>query len=94
VVAVPATLRDDAYQRLVDRLRHAEQYAAAARGMAQEALGIFHDEQKEVVAMKAMPDKRVVDQLRDAEQYAEAAVRALHDALAALEEVRKDNHDF
>lgn len=90
---MPATLRDDAYQRLVDRLRHAEQYAAAARGMAQEALSIFHAEEKDVVAMTAMPDDRVVDQLRHAEQYAEAAVHAIEDALAALEEARKGNHD-
>jgi hypothetical protein len=43
VVAVPATLRNDLYERLVDRLRHAEQYAEAARLMVEEALALLEE---------------------------------------------------
>jgi hypothetical protein len=86
VVAVSATLRNDLYERLVDRLRHAEQYAEAARVAVEEARSAERAEQKEVVAMTAAAD----DPLLRAEQYAEAAVRALQDALALLEGVRND----
>lgn len=90
---MPAALRDDPYQRLVDRLRHAEQYAAAARGMTQEALEIYEAEQEDVVAMMALPDEGVAEQLRDAQKNVEATVQALEAALAVLEEARKGKQD-
>jgi hypothetical protein len=41
VVAMTATLAPDLDERLGDRLRHAEQYAEAARRMAEEALDLL-----------------------------------------------------
>ena len=41
VVAMTATLAPDLDVRLADRLRHAEQYAEAARRMAEEALELL-----------------------------------------------------
>jgi hypothetical protein len=85
---------NDVYQRLVDRLRHAEQYAEAARGMAEEARSLFGTGDDDVVAMTATTlDERVLDQLRYAEQYAEAAKLAVEEALVVLEEARKDGDD-
>jgi hypothetical protein len=89
VVAVPATLRNDLYERLVDRLRHAKQYAEAARTAAEKARLAHRAEREEVVAMTAAPD----DELLRVEQYAEAAVRALDDALGLLERARKERND-
>jgi len=47
VVAVPATLRNDLYERLVDRLRHAEQYAEACRATVEEALVLLEAAKRE-----------------------------------------------
>jgi hypothetical protein len=98
VVAVAATLPPEDYERVVDRLRHAEQYADAARRMAKEALGAFRAEDKEVVAMLATvaPEtgERLMDRLRHAEQFAEAARAMAEDALDLLEALeRKEDHD-
>ena len=41
VVAMTATLAPDLDERLGDRLRYAEQYAEAARRMAEEALDLL-----------------------------------------------------
>jgi hypothetical protein len=41
VVAMTATLAPDLDERLAHRLRHAEQYAEAARRMAEEALDLL-----------------------------------------------------
>jgi hypothetical protein len=41
VVAMTATLAPDLDERLAHRLRHAEQYAEAARRMAEEALELL-----------------------------------------------------
>jgi hypothetical protein len=88
VVAVPAPLRNDLYERLADRLRHAEQYAEAARRMANEARSEFSSKDKEVVAMMATVapglDERLLNQLRDAEQYAEACRVMVENALKLL----------
>jgi hypothetical protein len=83
-------LPDDLYERLVDRLRHAEQYAEVARSMAREALSAYRGE---VVAMTATPAERVADQLGRAEQYAEACRIALEDALALLETAKREEAD-
>jgi hypothetical protein len=47
VVAVPATLRNDLYERLLDRLRHAEQYAEACRVTVEEARALLETAKKE-----------------------------------------------
>jgi hypothetical protein len=47
VVAVSATLRNDLYERLVDRLRHAEQYAEACRAVVEEALALLETTKRE-----------------------------------------------
>jgi hypothetical protein len=47
VVAVPATLRNDLYERLVDRLRHAEQYAEACRLTVEEARALLEAAKRE-----------------------------------------------
>jgi hypothetical protein len=47
VVAVSAALRNDLYERLVDRLRHAEQYAEACRMTVEEALALLETAKKE-----------------------------------------------
>src|SRR5215203_5716839 len=96
-VALVALPPED-YARVVDRLRHAEQYAEAARRTATEARGVFRADDKEVVAMMATvaPDlgERLVDRLRIAEQYAEAARRMAEDARELLEALeRKANDD-
>ena len=88
-----ATLRDDLYERLVDRLRHAEQYAEAARGTAEEARSAYRHQREEVVAMTAAASERLADQLLRAEQYAEAAARAVQDALGLLEGARREGQD-
>ncbi len=85
---IAAALPPDLYQRLIDRLRHAEQYAQAARGMAEGALAAFRSD-AEVVAMTATLapdlDERLAHRLRHAEQYAEAARRMAEEALDLLE---------
>jgi hypothetical protein len=72
----------------MDRLRHAEQYAQAAREMAEGALTAFRADE-EVVAMTATIapdlDERLAHGLRHAEQYAEAARRMAEEALDLLE---------
>jgi hypothetical protein len=85
---ITAALSPDLYERLIDRLRHAEQYAQAAREMAEGALAAFRAD-AEVVAMTATLapdlDERLGDRLRHAEQYAEAARRMAEEALDLLE---------
>jgi hypothetical protein len=93
VVVAPAPLRNDLYERLVDRLRHAEQYAKAARGTAEEARAAYSAEHGEVVAMTAAASERLADQLRRVEEYAEAAARTVHDALGLLEGARRERRD-
>ena len=44
---MPATLRNDLYERLVDRLRHAEQYAEACRVTVEEALALLETAKRE-----------------------------------------------
>ena len=93
-----ATPPPEVYDRVVDRLRHAQQYAETARRMTDEALAAFRAEDEEVVAMMATVapdlDKRLVDRLRYAEQYAEAARRMAEDALELLEALeRKEDED-
>jgi 4'-phosphopantetheinyl transferase EntD len=85
------TLPPDLYGRVVDRLRHAQQYAEAARVAADEALGAFRAE-GEVVAMAAtlapsLPE-HLIGRLRHAEQYAEAARLMAEEALNLLETQR------
>jgi 4'-phosphopantetheinyl transferase EntD len=85
------TLPPDLHGRVVDRLRHAQQYAEAARMAADEALSAFRAE-GEVVAMAAtlapsLPE-HLVSRLRHAEQYAEAARLMAEDALNLLETQR------
>jgi ABC-type nitrate/sulfonate/bicarbonate transport system substrate-binding protein len=83
-----AALTPDLYERLIDRLRHAEQYAQAAREMAEGALTTFRAEE-EVLAMTASLapelDERLAHRLRHAQQYAEAARRTAEEALELLE---------
>ena len=86
---MPATLRNDLYERLVDRLRHAAQYAGAARGTAEAARSGYRAEREEVVAMTAEATERLAHQLLRAEQYAEAAQRAVQDALGLLEQATR-----
>jgi ABC-type nitrate/sulfonate/bicarbonate transport system substrate-binding protein len=86
-----AALSPDLYQRLIDRLRHAEQYAQAAREMAEGALTAFRADE-EVVAMTASLapelDERLAHRLRHAQQYAEAARRTAEEALELLESAK------
>ena len=44
---MPATQRNDVYERLVDRLRHAEQYAEACRATVEEALVLLEASKRE-----------------------------------------------
>jgi hypothetical protein len=91
VVAVPARFEPELYERLIDRLRHAAQYAEAARGIAEELRSTIETEDSEVLAMtaEAIGDReRVLDQLRHAQQYADAAALAVQDALELLDEAR------
>jgi hypothetical protein len=78
---------------LVDRLRHAQQYAEAARPIAEGALAAFRSEE-EVVAMTATlardVDERLAHRLRDVEQYAEAARRMAEDALDLVEAAKAE----
>lgn len=83
---MPKSLPNDLYDRVVDRLRHAKQYAEAARDAAEKARSA---EREEVAAMTAAPD----DQLLRVQQYAEAAALALGDALALLERAREERND-
>lgn len=89
---MPATPRNDLYERLVDRLRHAAQYAEAARAAVEEVRSARRAE-REVVAMMAGPDEWVEDRLLRAEQYAESTERAVQDALELLEGARKEADD-
>jgi hypothetical protein len=88
VIALSASLPNDLYDRLSDRLRHAKQYAETARAATAKARSGYALE-GEVVAMMAGLD----EQLLLVEQYAEAAERALGDALALLERARKERND-
>ena len=83
-VAVSAGLGNEHYARLIDRLRHAEQYAEAASAIAKEALSAL-ETHNDVVAMMAAVDERMVTRLRHAEHYAEAAGLTFADAVALLE---------
>jgi hypothetical protein len=47
VAAVQATLGNQVYERLVDRLRHIVQYSEAARATAEEALALLEAARKE-----------------------------------------------
>ena len=47
IARAPATLRNDLYERLVDRLRHAEQYAEACRATVGEALVLLEAAKRE-----------------------------------------------
>lgn len=81
---------------MVDRLRHALQYAEAARAAADEALRAFRDE-GEVVAMAAnlapsLPE-HLIGRLRLAEQYAEAARLMAQEALDLLEAATREGAD-
>ena len=93
VAAVAATLPPDLYERVVDRLRHAEQFAEAARATAGEAFAAFRGEE-EVVAMAAMLppglSEHIVDRLRHAEQYAEAARLMVEEALDLVKAAKAD----
>jgi NTP pyrophosphatase (non-canonical NTP hydrolase) len=84
MAALPPELRE----RLVDRLRHAQQYAEAARLIAEGALAAFGGDE-EVVAMTATRagnvDEPLGDRLRDVEQFAEAARRMAEEALELVE---------
>ena len=86
---MPATLRNDLYERLVDRLRHAQQYAEAARAAAEKARAVHQDQPKEVVAMTAAPDEHLLR----VEEYADAAARTVQDALRLLEGARTEGRD-
>jgi hypothetical protein len=94
VAAVEAPLSPEVYERVVDRLRHAQQYAEAAQQMAEEALAVFRAADQEVVAMMATVapdlDERLVDRLSYARQYADAARRMAEDALGLLEALRRE----
>jgi hypothetical protein len=81
---VPVGPENVQYQRLIDRLRHAEQYAEAAGAIAKEALSALETDD-DVVAMMATVDERMVRRLGHAEQYAEAAALTFSDAIALLE---------
>jgi hypothetical protein len=78
---------------LVDRLRHAQQYAEAARRMAEGALAAFRADE-EVVAMRATLapdlDQRLGHRLRHAQQYAEAARRMAEEALDLIEAAKAE----
>jgi hypothetical protein len=77
---------------LLDRLRHAEHYAEAARGMAEGALAAFRADDEVVAMTGALApdlDERLVHRLRHAEQYAEAARRMAEEALDLLEAARQ-----
>lgn len=82
-----ATVPPELYERLLDRLTYAEQFADAARATAEEALAAFRGE-GDVVAMAAdVPPglaEHLVDRLRHAEQYAEAARMMVEEALELL----------
>jgi len=88
MAALPPELRE----RLVDRLRHAQQYAEAARLIA-EGLAAFRGDE-EVVGMSATRagnvDERLGDRLRDVEQFAEAARRMAEDALDLVEAAKAE----
>jgi hypothetical protein len=90
MAALPPELRE----RLVDRLRHAQQYAEAARLIAEGALAAFRGEEEEVVAMTATRaghvDERLGDRLRDVEQFAEAARRMAEEALDLVEAAKAE----
>jgi hypothetical protein len=76
------------YERLIDRLRHAAQYAEAARNIAEALRSTVGVEDSEVSAMslEAVRDReRVLDQLHYVQQYADAAAVAVQDTLALLE---------
>lgn len=81
---MPVSPENAQYQRLIDRLRHAEQYAEAASAIAKEALSALETDD-DVVAMMATVDERMVRRLGHAEQYAEAAALTFADAIALLE---------
>jgi hypothetical protein len=78
---------------LVDRLRHAQQYAEAARLIAEDALAAVRGDE-EVVAMTATLarelDERLGDRLRDVEQFAGAARRMAEEALDLLEAAKAE----
>ena len=88
-----ATLPPDVYERLIDRLRHAQQYAEASERMADEALGVFRSQDEDVLAMTATVGadlgERLLGPLRQAREYAEAARRMATDALELLETVER-----
>jgi ABC-type nitrate/sulfonate/bicarbonate transport system substrate-binding protein len=87
-----ARVPPDLYERLVDRLRYAEQFADAARETADEALAAFRGEE-DVVAMAArVPPglaEHIVDRIRHAEQYAEAARLMVEEALELLASAKR-----
>ena len=92
-----ATPGPDEYEYLVDRLRHAQQYAEAVRTIAEDALAALRvdDRQEEVVAMTLALNlsERLVRRLQHAEQYAEAARRMAEDALGILEALKREGED-
>jgi hypothetical protein len=85
---VHAPFEPEFYERLIDRLRHAAQYAEAAHKIAEELRSTVGAEDPDVSAMsvEALRDReRVLAQLHYVQQYADAAVLAVQDALALLE---------
>lgn len=83
-----APLDPEYYERLIDRLRHAAQYAQAAQKSAEELRSEVGAEEPDVSAMsgEAVRDReRVLKQLQHVQHYADAAALAVHDALALLE---------
>jgi hypothetical protein len=91
-----AALPPELHERLVDRLRHAQQYAEAARLIAEGALAAFRGDE-EVLAMTATlardVDERLTQRLRDVEQYAEAARRMAEEALDLVEAAKAEEPD-
>jgi hypothetical protein len=88
---VSATVPPDLYERLLDRLKYAEQFADAARATAEEAQAAFRGEGDVVAMAKVQPGlaDHIVDRLRHAEQYAEAARAMVGEALDLLAEAKE-----
>jgi ABC-type nitrate/sulfonate/bicarbonate transport system substrate-binding protein len=88
VDAVHAPLEPELYERLIDRLRHAAQYAQAAQKSAEELRFQVGAGDPDVSAMsvEAVRDReRVLSQLQHVQHYADAAALAVQDAMALLE---------
>ena len=82
-----APFEPELYERLIDRLRHAAQYAQAAQKTAEELRSKVGAEDPDVSAMsvEAVRDREhVLNQLQYVQQYADAAALAVQEAVALL----------